>query len=469
MMKEDLLLKLREGYALTIQETLRLTMTLSLPAIMSQISTVIMEYIDASMVGQLGADGAGAIGLVSSSTWLLTGLMIAINVGFTVQIAQSIGARQEAQARNIVKQGYITALFLNLILVTIGLIVSGFLPVWLGGSQEIIPSARIYFIVFVLFMPAMQISGLAGGMIQGSGNMKVPGLLNVVMCGLNVILNALLIFPSGMKQIAGFSIYLPGAALGVMGAALGTGLAQLIIGFALTVYLFARSKPLSMRKQEHFHFSFQTLKTALKIGMPVAVEQAVMCMAYIISTRIIAPLGTIALAAHSFAVTAEGLCYMPGYGIGAAATTLIGQSVGASRHDMTNRLAWMTTLIGAAFMSMTGLLMYLFAPVMIGLLTPVEEIRTLGVSLLRLEAFAEPIFGASIVATGALRGCGDTLVPSILSFISMWLVRLPLAAYLVTRYGLMGVWMAMFTELWFRGIIFMLRLKQKPWMKGDQL
>lgn len=191
--------------------------------------------------------------------------------------------------------------------------------------------------------------------------------------------------------------------------------------------------------------------------------------AQIMSTRIVAPLGMIAIAANSFSITAESLCYMPGYGIGSAATTLIGQSVGAGRHDLTKRLGWIATGFGMAVMAVSGAVMYLIAPWMIAVLSPDVAIRALGAQVLRIEAFAEPMYAASIVASGVFRGAGDTLIPSCLNFCSMWLVRLPLAAFLAPRLGLRGVWIAMCIELCIRGVLFIMRLAfSKSWDKADK-
>ena len=163
-------------------------------------------------------------------------------------------------------------------------------------------------------------------------------------------------------------------------------------------------------------------------------------------------------------MTAESLCYMPGYGIAAAAATLIGQSIGAKRDDLTRRLGVLTVALGIVVMSISGALMYAFAPLMISIMSPDPAVVELGASVLRIEAFAEPMFAASIVCSGVFRGAGDTLVPSIFNFVSMWGVRLPLAALLAPRIGLHGVWIAMAADIIVGGILFLLRLRGRRWM-----
>lgn len=184
------------------------------------------------------------------------------------------------------------------------------------------------------------------------------------------------------------------------------------------------------------------------------------------TTVIVAPLGVCAIAANSFAITAESLCYMPGYGIADAATTLVGQSVGAKRKKTARSFAHITVLMGMAVMGLMGVVMYLFAPQIIGLMTPVQEIRQLGIMALRIEAFAEPMFAASIVAYAVCVGAADTLVPCLMNFVSIWAVRLSLAAWLAPTMGLKGVWLAMCIELCFRGTIFLIHLKRERWLRS---
>jgi len=462
---ENLLKDMISGKSMTASQQIGLTVRLSIPAILAQISSIVMQYIDASMVGRLGANASGAIGLVSSTTWLFGGLCIAVTTGFTVQIAQAVGAGEDKSARNIMKQGLIIALCISVILALIAALISTPLPSWLGGEAAIQKMASQYFLVYMLGLPALQMNSIAGGMHQSSGNMRLPGILNVMCCVMDVFFNMLFIFQTRSVQINSITFTMPGLGLGVAGAALGTITAEAVTCAIMVTALLWKNRTLHLRKGERLRFHRDTLAKAVKIGAPVGLEQMVMCSAYVMSTKIVSPLGTIAIAANSFAVTAESFCYMPGYGVQAASTTLVGQCVGAGQKQLSRRMAWITMGLGVSVMTIGGVLMYIAAPSMIGVLTPNEEIRNLGAAVLRIEAFAEPFYAASIVASGALRGAGDTLVPSCMNFASMWCVRIPLAAILAPRVGLYGVWIAMCVELCFRGILFTTRLKRERWMR----
>lgn len=460
-----LLALIREGRPMTLGQQIHLTVMLSVPAVVAQLSSIVMQYIDAAMVGSLGAEEAAAIGLVSTTTWLFWGLCIASSTGFSVQVAHRIGAGDMQGARNVLRQAVTSTTLFSFALAAIGVAISGVLPEWLGGDVSIHHDASLYFLIFSLFLPALQLNFLAGGMLRCSGNMRIPSLLGVVMCVLDVIFNFFLIFPTRHAVVAGIDIFIPGAGLGVEGAALGTVAAETVVATIQMWYLCTHSSELKLTKEKgSFRPQVNILKKALRIGLPMGLEHVVICGAQIMNTVIVAPLGVFAIAANSFAITAESLCYMPGYGISDAATTLVGQSVGAKRRRLTRSFAFITVFMGMIIMGLMGLLMYIFAPQIIGLMTPVEEIRSLGIMALRIEAFAEPMFAASIVAYGVFVGAANTLVPCLMNFFSIWAIRLSLAALLAPTMGLKGVWIAMCIELCFRGIIFLIRLFKRNWM-----
>lgn len=466
----SLLAMIREGRPMTRRQQLWLTVQLSVPAIVAQLSSILMQYIDASMVGSLGANASASIGLVSTTTWLFWGVCSAAATGFSVQVAHLIGAGDMKGARAVLRQSIISVFAFSLLLGLVGAAISGPLPGWLGGDSVIRRDSSLYFLIFSLFLPMLQLNFLAGGMLRCSGNMRVPSILNVLMCILDVIFNFFLIFPTREMEVFGHMVQMPGAGLGVEGAALGTVLAEMVVAALMMGYLVTRSPELKLvgEKGRFLPRKF-VLRQAAGISLPMGLEHIVICGAQIMTTVIVAPLGIIAIAANSFAITAESLCYMPGYGISDAATTLVGQSLGAGRRELTRTFSHITVYMGMAVMAFMGVLMYVFAPEIIGIMTPVEEIRTLGVTVLRIEAFAEPMFAASIVAYGVFVGAGGTLVPSLMNFFSIWAVRLTLAFWLAPVMGLQGVWLAMCIELCFRGIIFLIRLERGRWMNKQTL
>ncbi|EGW48943.1 hypothetical protein HMPREF0666_03229 [Prevotella sp. C561] len=440
-------------------EKFNLIIQLSVPSILAQVTTVLMFYIDAGMVGSLGAEPSAAIGLVEPATWLIFSLVSAVTMGFSVQVAHFIGANDFPKARAVMRHGYVFGLCFSLLMLLIAFLIGPRLPIWLGGGTDIQHDAMVYFLIFSCITPFHLIEYMSGAMLKVAGDMRRPSMMAILMCVLDVIFNYFLIFPTRTISLFGIELTMPGFGAGVAGAALGSLLAFVCVALPLAYYAIFRSPILAWKQDiERFSWRWQYIWNALKISAPMGLQYLLMNGAQLVSTMIVAPLGNVAIAAHSFAITAESLCYMPGYGISEAATTLVGQSVGADRRDLHRSFAWMTVFLGMIVMAFMGVVMYIFAPEMIGLLSPVTAIQDLGTSVLRIEAFAEPFFAAAIVAYSVCVGAGDTLKPSMINLGSMWLIRLTLAYCLASQYGLRGVWFAMAVELSLRGMMFIFYL-----------
>nr|WP_287903947.1 MATE family efflux transporter [Prevotella sp.] len=452
---EYLMESIRSGRAMVRGEKLNLIVGLSIPSMLAQISTVMMFFIDASMVGHLGAEASASIGLIESTTWLVGSLLSAAATGFSVQVAHFIGANDFVKARQVFRHALICGLAFSVFLSLIGVGIHSHLPYWLGGGADIASASSGYFLIYSLVLPFVYLYHTSEMMLKSAGNMHTPSVMAVLVCICDVIFNYIFIYI---------------CKLGVVGAAMGTALAYICISLP-NLYLSACKNRMLNLRQDHvrFHWVKEYVQRACKISIPIAIQNILMSGAQIVSTMIVAPLGNIAIAAHSFAITAESLCYMPGYGIGDAATTLVGQTHGAGRIDLCKNFAYMTVGLGMLVMALMGVIMYVFAPEMIGVLSPVEAIRQLGTTCLRIEAFAEPFFAASIVTYCVCVGAGDTFKPAAINLGTMWLVRLTLAYGLSKSYGLEGVWIAMATELTFRGVLFLIRLFRGSWMKSFQV
>ncbi|MCR5288726.1 MAG: MATE family efflux transporter [Treponema sp.] len=434
------------------RQKLQIVWHLSLPGILAQISSILMQYIDAAMVGNLGANASASIGLVASSTWVIGSLCSAQAIGYTVQVAHAVGEGNQNRAKGILIKSIIACLLFALVLTVLGGLLSGYLPTLLGAQEAIKKDASIYFLIFVMTTPFFQMIFLMSGMLQCSGNMKVPSILNSLLCILD----------------AGFNVFfIKVMGLGVMGAALGTAVSAVVVTVCMLYFALHACDYLAITKGRMPVFSSNTPfekkihREAIALSAPIAVEKVAFTGVLVVITGIIAPLGATALSANSFAVTAEAICYMPGYGLAEAATTLVGQSYGARRTDLTQSFSWIAVCAGSLIMLITAIIMYFLCPFVFKLLTPVKEIQELAITVLRIELFAEPLYGAAIVASGALRGQNDTFIPSILNLISLWIVRLGLSVILVGHFALIGIWIAMAIELCFRGIVLATRLLYK--------
>ena len=436
---------LREGAALSRREQLRMVVRLSVPAILAQLSTTVMQYIDAAMVGSLGAGASASIGLVSSTIWLMNGLCIAAVMGFSVQVAQLSGAGNRRQGQAGFCQSILMGAGLGLILALTGMGISPWLPRWLGGEAEILEDASRYLFIYACALPSLQFRQLAGGMLQCSGDIKTPSVLNIMMCAMDVVFNSLLIFPTRQVSVAGRLLSLPGAGLGVTGAALGTALADVFVACAMMWAACRRSEFLRLDRNCRWRFDPLCWRTALRISLPLAMERAILSSAQIASTRIVAPLGTVAIAANTLGVTAESLCYLPGNGIGTAATTLVGQSLGQGRPDLARIYGGACQRVGILFSALVCLVFSTQGRRIFSLFFQEEAVLAEGVTLMRLAAAVVFLQISQVVFSGCLRGAGDVRYMALVSLSSATIAR-PVLGWLFCYgfgLGLTGAWIGL--------------------------
>ena len=351
----------------------------------------------------------------------------------------------------------------------LGIGICRFLPGWLGADPSLQGNASAYFGIWSAALPFSMAMGMYSAMLRATGDALTPSLISVLVCVLDIFFNFFLINPTREMELFGQTVTMFGFGWGVPGAALGTALATLIGGLAALAVLLLRESPLAIRYPGSWKITRSCLINLWRVGVPLAAERAALSSAQVLLVRIVSQLGTVAIAANSLGVSAESLCYMAGYGIQDATLALVGQAVGANRRDMAKRFSWLCTGMGVGIMALTGVGMYIFAPQLMGIFTADAAVIALGAQVLRIEALAEPMFGASIVASGAMQGAGDSTGCFVLNLVSMWGIRLTLATLLAPHFGLVGVWVAMSFELTMRGVLFLVRLARGKWLDKGAL
>ena len=468
-MQGEGLKKLQSGQPISTREQLLLIAQLSWPAILAQISSVVMQYIDTAMVGQLGSNASAAIGVVATTSWLFGDLCIALTIGFNVAVAQALGARQSEKARGIMKLAFLVCMAFSLVMMAIALGITGNLPRWLRADPAIWQDASAYFLVFVLSLPFMQLNNLCGGLLRSAGNMKTPGICMVVMCLLDVVFNAFLIFPSGTLRVLG--VTLPGFGLGVLGASMGTALSQVVIAVVLTYILLVRSPELHLRRGEKARFTAAQLKRCLSISAPVMGERTILSTARMVTTAIVAPLGIIATAANSFAITAESLCYMSAFGVQAAASTLSGLALGEKDEKKLDCVSRMALAISVLLMTITGSVLVLFPEAMMSIFTADRAVIESGGRILRIVACSEPLYGAMIIFEGVYHGVGQTKYPFAVALATMWIARIggTLLCLRGFHLGLTAVWLCMVADNVSRAILLGIRYYSGRWKRSLDL
>ena len=233
---EQLSAKMRQGEQVPLQQTAQIVLTLSIPSILQQIVVTAMEYIDAAMVGHIGASATASIGIVSSSTWLLHGMLAGLYMSFSIQVAQYLGADRQEDARGVLRQSMLFNLFVGLAAAAFGIGISRYLPGWLGADPALQADASAYFAIWSAALPFTMATGTYSSMLRSTGDALTPGLISVATCLLDIVFNFFLINPTRTMVVAGRSFTVWGAGWGVPGAALGTALATAIGGLCALAF-----------------------------------------------------------------------------------------------------------------------------------------------------------------------------------------------------------------------------------------
>ncbi len=405
------------------QSPYKVILLLAWPLFIEQILSTLVTLADQAMVGSLGVQATAAISISNSFVFLINGAVIAMGVGLTAYVARSVGAKDYEAAKAYIRHSFLLLLFLGLPMALLVTILHRHIPMWMGAEPEILDDAAAYVLitsVFRIFTMAMMV---LGSVFRGRGDTKTPLRINILANALNVVGNYLLIYESHTVHLGSLSIPMIGAGLGVRGAALATGISWLVGGTLLAVTLFVKKDPTQISIRESFKPDMALIKRVVKLSIPALLERICMSSAGIVVTRTIATLGTVAVAANSVYLNAESISYMPAFAFATAATTLVGQALGAGKPDLAKRYTWSTIKIGCGLMVLAGVGLYVFDVPLVRIITQDVEAVPLAAECLRITAFVQPIQAGAWIFAGALRGAGDTKWPFYITLICNWAIR----------------------------------------------
>lgn len=453
------------------RSTLGQTWHLAWPLILENTLATSFGFVDTIMVGSLGAAAISAIALNSSVIYLFNGLLTTFSIGSMVLVAQSVGARRLDKAAAISRQTLVLGVLAGLAALLFLWGISGQLPTWMGGLPEVRPQATVYLRWVILSYPLFYAGQVMAAILRGLGDTRTPLRLTLAGNLTNVAGNFLLIFPARSLVLGSWHLAIPGAGLGVVGAAMATALSQSLTGLALILVFVLKEFPLRFRCQQSFRIVGPDLRQILRIGVPAALDRSSHTVGLLIYVRIVASLGTVALAAHQLATTAESMTYMPAIGFATAATTLVGQAVGARRPERAIAYSRTALAVGTVVMTVLAGLLFAFPGLVMRLFTSDPAVISLGIATLRAYVWCLPLFAIALTAAGSMRGAGDTRVPFYYAAAGMWGLRLPLAILAVSwlGLGLPAVWVAMGIDLSFRGVVMGVRLFRNRWLPKTSL
>ena len=424
---------------------------------LEQLMQTAVQYIDTAMVGSLGTDATAAVGATTSLNWLINGTVSALAVGFLAYISQALGKKDGQSAKKASAQSVLAVLVVGSIFTLLTLVLAPFVPAFMRVPYEIRGICAKYF--FILYTPMLFRTAIAifGTVLRASGDSKTPMYVSLLVNAVNVVLNFLLIYPT--RKVWGITVI--GAGLGIVGAGLASAIAFALGGILITVKLFLHKeispKGYSIKPDK------EVLVPCLNVAIPNMLQRFATSLGYVVFASMINSLGAVSSAAHTVANTVESAFYIPAYGMQTAAATLAGNAYGAKDNLQIKRLYKTVSLIEIAIMSVSGGLLFVFAPAMAGIFSKAADVISLGSTVLKMVALSEPFFAISIVAEGMLLGMGDTKRPFIYNVIGMWGVRI-VGTFICTQtlsFGLVSAWACMILHNLLLCLLFVISFKQK--------
>ncbi len=445
---------------------LKRTAYIATPCIIENIVVSLASIVDTVMVGKLGATATAAVALNMPMSWVIAAMSLGFSVGGTALVARYIGAADPESANTVASNALSLSIVFSLLVTVFFLGICNYIPILMGAEPDVLPYAQDYLRTYMYSIPFLFCALLCSGLLRGAGNTKLPMYLSLSFSALKITGNFLFIYPTSTFLLFGHKISVFGFGLGVHGAALSTTISYVFFGTAATFILIRGRQDIKIVPSSLLKPDFAVIRKILSIGLPAACERMIISVGQMIYLRIVSSLGTVQVAAHYLAIMAESISYMPANGFSAAATTLVGQSLGAKNEKDARGYANTNLYLTLILSCICGLIFFFFPHELLGLFSSDPAVIEAGAGAMRTIAIFEPVFNGCIVIIGILRGAGDTKVPLYAAFFGMWGIRLTFAWLLVypCGLGLMGAWIAMGIDNTFRIIILLSRYRGNKWM-----
>jgi MATE family multidrug resistance protein len=477
------------------KEVGRKVFRLAWPAIAENALQTLLGIVDTAIVARLGNAALSGVGASQMLIWVLTTALIAVSMGTTVLIARSTGAGEVGSASVVLKQSLLMSVLVSLGLAAIAPL-SGPLLAMSGLTGEAARDGATYLSITLIFAVMLVVMFVVGAALRGAGDTRTPMLVTAFINVINALLAVELVF-GGVKAsgiLSGWlsgvaSLVVPGARIevpgldwipemGVAGSAWATVIARGIGTLILLGFLFQRRSPIKLLSRSGWLPNLDVVRRILKIGIPSAVEQMFMSLGILIYSFIVIGMGEVIFATSRLALNAVFLSQMPGFGFSMAATTLVGQSLGAGQPRRAILGSQLATRSALLWMSIMGVAFFFAGEPILRIFTDDPELLRLGGEAMKVIAFSQPPLALAFVLGGSLRGAGDVRYPMVITTVAVWLVRLPTGAFLglQTVYipftpfhfpglglALPGIYAALIIEASFRAILMYRRFQGGKW------
>lgn len=438
------------------KETVKSVLSLALPAVGEMILYMMIWVFDTMMVGKYGGNVAvSTVGLSSEimTTFVNIFITVGVSVGITSIVARRFGAKDFKLAEEYASIGFFAGVIISFLISIINFLFCGQILKMAGASSSVLTMGIMFMRIASISIFFNMVNSLLNSIMRGYGNTITPLVISIVINIVNILLDYTLIFGN-----FGFPEF------GVKGAAIATTIAQ-ITGFLFASVYTVKKSRIKINLSCLVNLSKNKLRELLRLSIPSSFQEGAFDISRLICTFMIMHIGTVAFASNQIATTIESISFMPGWGFAVAATTLVGHKVGEKDYKGANEYAYTCTLLGILVMCICSILFLTIPHVLISLFIKSSESQVIdvGAKCLMIASVEQPFMAMSMIFGGAFKGHGDTKTPFIISFISSWIIRLPLMYIFiyVLKLSVAYVWCATAVQWFFDGTMLFLLYRKR--------
>ncbi|TSC27805.1 MATE family efflux transporter [Corallococcus sp. Z5C101001] len=400
---------------------------LAVPMVLEMCMESVFAVVDVAFVGRLGAEAVATVGLTESILTLIYAAGMGLSIGATAMVARRIGEKDSERAGRTAVQAIGLGLVLSTVLAVAGIVFARPLLAALGGSPWVLEHGVGYTRVMMGGVVSILLLFLINAIFRGAGDAAIAMRVLMLANGLNIVLAPCLIFGWG-----------PFPQMGVVGAAWATTLGR-SAGVVYQLFRLARANGRLQVRREHVALEPATMLAMLRLSGAGMVQALVSTSSWVVLVRIVSSFGSTALAGYTIAIRITLFALMPAWGLGNAASTLLGQSMGAGDPDRGERAVWLAGRYNLIVLGSIGLGFFLFATPLLGAFTTDPAVVEAGATALRIFSLSFLSCAYGMVITSAFNGAGDTRTPTLIDLGCLWALELPLAWVLAEPLGLGAV------------------------------
>ena len=393
---------------------------LAIPMMLEMAMESVFAVVDIAFVSRLGTDAVAAVGITEALITVLYALAIGLGVGLTAMVSRRIGAKDSVGAADVTGQAIWVGAFFSILIGIAGASYARELLAMMGASDSVIEQGKGFTAVLLGGSVTIIYLFLLNAAFRGAGDATVALRSLWLANGINIALDPCLIFGIG-----------PFPEMGVTGAAVATTIGR-GIGVLYQLWYLMNGRGRLAFQYHNLRFQFALALRMVRISSGAVGQFLISTTSWIAVMRIVAIYGSSAIAAYTIALRMLEFVFLPAWGLGNAAATLVGQNLGAGKPDRAEQSAWRAAKYNAIFMACAGVFMVLFAEGITGLFTSEADVLRWGTTCMQILGVGFPMYAVGMVVVQAMNGAGDTATPVTLNLICFWIIQIPLAYWLAT-------------------------------------